>query len=184
MADVTDVRDAQLFSGDVLVVDTSVWLLLYATSLGGTRYGADQYSSLLEEARARSAQVLITDEVVNEYVNRRVKDEMEHCDEARIKGSDKDRRDAFRRTSAWHDVIEALGSELVGITSLAKVVRSPLAGGADLPKVLGDYAREPLDWTDLGLARLAMAQNAKLVTHDRDFCRCSFDLEVISLQRA
>lgn len=181
MASVTRLRDLKVFHGDTFVVDTSVLLLVYAAGLGGSSHGADDFADFLGEASVKGARMLVTGGVIAEYVNRRCKTAQSNHPDGQVSGSEKYRRDSFRASAGWPILMKELRSELEQITGLMEVVASPIVDRSAVLAALEEYQREPLDWTDLGLVKLAQVLDAAVVCRDRDFAESRLEFSVVTL---
>lgn len=184
MASVTSVDDETPYSGDVYLIDTSVWLLLFATSMSdfSSRMAA-KYADFITHAKTKGSKLLVIPDVIGEYTNRRIKNAMNDHPAGQVRANAKVRRDGFRASPEWKPLISEITSEVEGILGLVEVGPSPVRDANTLQEMLRDLRTQPLDWTDLAIAHAAMKSKAVIVTNDGDFGESDLEISVVTALR-
>lgn len=168
---------AGLFSGDELLLDANVWIYLEGPP-GQPEEFVEKYSALLQEAEAVGCQIVLSDTVLSEFINRCFRIAYGVW-QNRSSHSFK----AFRSSDAGEQAKKDIATACSSIMNFCSRATRYTGSLEHFREAVSELATGNHDYNDLRIAACCRAENLTLVTHDADF-RALSDLTIITANKS
>jgi predicted nucleic acid-binding protein len=165
---------------DQFFFDTNIWLLLYGTVADFQADDQSQYAKFLEKLLTRDLPIYITSMVVSEFANVLLRRDYNQWISTNNLVGMHFKKD-FVGTKEYENSVETI---TISINKIFKLPNISIVGdnfnAIDKSSVLEDF--KIVDFNDSYFVQLAILNNYKIVTNDKDFQKMEDNIDVITTQ--
>lgn len=148
---------------DALLVDTNVWIYIYAPQKPND-WRTATYSSALKRMLSAGSNLIVALLVISEFINRYCRMQFHLTSQETGLTDFKD----FRESTFFHPVARAVTNLVRRILQHSTYDNTGLES-TDINSLITDFETDYADFNDLVLAGLCKSNGWTLVTHDSDF---------------
>jgi len=148
--------------GERILFDTNVWLYTYGPISYTRQNWAGEYSKALAKISKNRCEIFICQTIISEFINRCISDELY------LKGIPFEVKKTFQRLPDFKPIAKKVGVYMEDILSFAECCDSSF----NKPKAnvyLKGFQECKLDYNDLVIEDICIANDLILVTNDSDF---------------
>ena len=166
------ISDYSFTSSDSLVLDTNVWIYIYAPNMQND-WKTEAHSNAFSKIRSAQSEILIDVTILSEFSNCYARIEFEIFKS--FTGHQNLDFKGFRKSQDYKRVAEAIADAIRRILNLSKLIGSGIEE-CDIEELLSDYQVKRLDFNDHVITEICKRNQCKLVTHDSDFANMEITL--------
>lgn len=163
---------------DQFFFDTNVWLLLYGTVANFQAKDQNQYANFFQSLIQKDAPIFLTSMVISEFSNVLLRRDFNQW-VSNNKLVNQDFKANFVGTSDYVNSVETIS---ISIKKILKLPNIFLVGdnfnAIDKDEILKNF--KVVDFNDAYYTQLAVLNNYKVVTNDKDFQRLNTNIDIIT----
>lgn len=164
---VTNINGYQIKLSDQFFFDTNIWLLLFGTIANYQQNDQASYSNFLSQIIQRNNPIFITSMIASEFCNVLLRHDFKQW-QVNFPNQNLDFKKDFSITPDYTISVESTKQLLDSIFNIPNIVRvSDSYHNIDQTQIVSDFGK--VDFNDSYIAQLAVTNNYKIVTNDRDF---------------
>ena len=158
------INDYKFSSTDAVLFDANAWLYIYGPH--GDRFLAEQkiYTLAMSRIRRVKGQIFVDGFVMSEFINAYARFFYNELPAEEKPVNFK----TFRNSKRFNHTAELIAAKSRRVLKKCERIETGFTS-VDLNQILRDYQQGGVDFNDKILAELCLANDLKLVTHDRDF---------------
>lgn len=167
MTDVTWIEDVSRISGQRILIDTNIWIMIEGFNEGAPQKKVNAYSGAYEALLRNGNTVLYNEHIVNEFCNTCARIEF-NAHLVRSGRQGKMSFKEFRKTDAFLASMQLIREACMTIVEECDYAPFDLAAPA-IPGLVDEICQGRLDFTDILIRNFCLANGAHLLTDDADF---------------
>lgn len=176
----TNINRYKIGFTDRFFFDTNIWILLFGSIANYEKKDQQAYSKFLEELITREKGIYITSMVISEFSNVILRKNFKEWSFFKDNVG-KDYKKDYVGTKSYKETVETISIVLKKILKLPNVIKI----GDNLNSINFDAVEVNFlmaDFNDSYFTQLAIINNYKIVTNDKDFQKLNGNFEIITTQ--
>lgn len=175
MMTIIDIKNYQPTSQDIFIFDSNIWIYLFDNTYIPENYIArsiDIYTDFYKKILNTKAKILISSFNVKEISQKFINNDIRNF---KLANPNSDYKKDYRPTQAYNNLLTHIKSVNQNILKSAEKISDNFESFDN-----NLFFNTDIDFVDEYLGFLSEKNNCKLITHDKDFKECPFDIDILT----